>query len=139
MKELMFSLLLWIGTNSSLPSENVTLPQVEFVSSEEMRSLFGMEKVCCGAILNGLYQIEDKIIYLHEDWDQYDLLDRSFLLHELVHHHQKKEGYACREEKEKEAYELQFKYLKENATDNPKEVLHINDIFYIIMTTCSVF
>ena len=139
MKELMISLLLWIGTNSTLMVEKVILPQVEFVSSEEMHRMFGMGEDCGGPTVKALYQIEDKIIYLQEDWDQYNLIDKSFLLHELIHHSQKLEGYECREKREEEAYELQFKYLKENAIDNPKEVLHINDMFYIIMTTCSVF
>ena len=33
MKELMISLLLWIGTNSTLMVENVILPQVKFIKS----------------------------------------------------------------------------------------------------------
>ena len=74
---------------------------------------------------------------MHNDWDQYNIVDRSFLLHELVHHRQIESNYKCRQEKEKEAYELQFKYLIENAINNPQEVLHINDLFYIILTTCA--
>jgi len=139
MKELMISLLLWIGTNSTLMVENVILPQVKFTSSEEMHRIFSMEDNCGDTTVKALYDIHNKEIYLLDDWDKSNLIDRSFLLHELVHHLQKQKGYECRQKKEEEAYELQFKYLKESAIDNPKEVLHINDLFYIIMTTCDIF
>ena len=43
----------------------------------------------------------------------------------------------CRQEMEEEAYELQFKFLKENAINNPQEILDINDVFYVILTTCA--
>ena len=127
MKELMLLLLVWIGNNSTLEVEQVFLPEVKFVSSAELHARFGLEERCDGI----------KVIYLHNDWDQYNIVDRSFLLHELVHHRQIESNYKCRQEKEKEAYELQFKYLIENAINNPQEVLHINDLFYIILTTCA--
>jgi len=137
MKELMLLLLVWIGNNSTLEVEQVFLPEVKFVSSEELHARFGLEERCDGIKVKGLYHKDDKIIYLRDDWDQYNLIDRSFLLHELVHHRQIESNYKCRQEKEKEAYELQFKYLIENAINNPQEVLHINDLFYIILTTCA--
>jgi len=137
MKELMLLLLVWIGNNSTLEVEQVFLPEVKFISSAELHERFGIEERCDGIKVKGLYHKDDKIIYLRDDWDQYNLIDRSFLLHELVHHRQIESNYKCRQEKEKEAYELQFKYLIENAINNPQEVLHINDIFYIILTTCA--
>jgi len=137
MKELMLLLLVWIGNNSTLEVEQVFLPEVKFVSSAELHARFGLEERCDGIKVKGLYHKDDKIIYLRDDWDQYNLIDRSFLLHELVHHRQIESNYKCRQEKEKEAYELQFKYLIENAINNPQEVLHINDLFYIILTTCA--
>lgn len=138
MKELMLSLLLWIGANSSLPTERVILPQVKFISSEEMSQIFNVNVDCSDTTVKALYHIKNKIIYLHEDWDQSNLIDRSFLLHELVHHRQRKEGYECREKKEKEAYELQFKYLRENDVKDPKKVLNIGDLFYVIITSCEI-
>ena len=98
---------------------------------------FGIEERCDGVKIKALYHRDNKIIYLHEDWNEYNLLDRSFLLHELVHHRQKEAEYMCRQEMEHEAYELQFKFLKENAINNPQEILDINDVFYVILTTCA--
>jgi hypothetical protein len=138
MKELMISLLLWIGANSSLSIEGVVLPEVEFISSEEMHEMMNIEmpKDCTDAKVKALYYIPKKIIYLQKEWDKNKVMDRSFLLHELIHHLQKNNNYECREKREEEAYELQFTYLKEHSIKNPKEALHISDLFYIVMTSC---
>jgi hypothetical protein len=137
MKELMLLLLVWIGNNSTLEVERVFLPEVKFISSAELHEKFNIEERCDGVKIKALYHRDNKIIYLHEDWNEYNLLDRSFLLHELVHHRQKESEYMCRQEMEHEAYELQFKFLKENAINNPQEILDINDVFYVILTTCA--
>jgi len=138
MKELMISLLFWIGVNSSLPIEGVVLPKVEFISSEEMHSMMNMKmpKDITEVQVKALYYIPDKIIYLRNDWNKTEALDRSVLLHELVHHLQKNDEYECREKREEEAYELQFTYMREHNIENPKRVLHIGDLFYTVMTSC---
>ena len=137
MKELMISLILWIGANSTLPAEGVILPEVEFLSSEELRTLYIIEDVCDTGEIRALYDLNNTIIYLLEDWDKSNLIDRSFLLHELVHHLQKEEGYEVRIIREEESYELQFMYLRESAIDDPEEVLRISDLFSI-MNNCHI-
>ena len=109
MKELMLSLILWIGANSTLPVEGVTLPEVEFLSSEELHTIYTIDDACDTVEITALYDLNNTIIYLLDDWNKSNLIDRSFLLHELVHHLQKQKGYECRQKKEEEAYELQFK------------------------------
>ena len=137
MKELLLSLILWIGANSTLPAEGVILPEVEFLSSEELRTLYIIEDVCDTGEIRALYDLNNTIIYLLEDWDKSNLIDRSFLLHELVHHLQKEEGYEVRIIREEESYELQFMYLRESAIDDPEEVLRISDLFSI-MNNCHI-
>tara|TARA_R110002020_G_C15980725_1_gene748429 strand:- start:287 stop:703 length:417 start_codon:yes stop_codon:yes gene_type:complete len=137
MKELLLSLILWIGANSTLPVEGVPLPEVEFLSSEELHTLYIIEDVCDTGEIRALYDLNNTIIYLLEDWDKSNLIDRSFLLHELVHHLQKEEGYEVRIIREEESYELQFMYLRESAIDDPEEVLRISDLFSI-MNNCHI-
>ena len=137
MKELLLSLILWIGANSTLPVEGVPPPEVEFLSSEEFRTLYIIEDVCDTGEIIALYDLNNTIIYLLEDWDKSNLIDRSFLLHELVHHLQKEEGYEVRIIREEESYELQFMYLRESAIDDPEEVLRISDLFSI-MNNCHI-
>ncbi len=137
MKELLLSLILWIGANSTLPVEGVPPPEVEFLSSEELRTLYIIEDVCDTGEIRALYDLNNTIIYLLEDWDKSNLIDRSFLLHELVHHLQKEEGYEVRIIREEESYELQFMYLRESAIDDPEEVLRISDLFSI-MNNCHI-
>ena len=137
MKELLLSLILWIGANSTLPVEGVPLPEVEFLSSEELHTLYTIEDVCDTGEISALYDLNNTIIYLLEDWDKSNLIDRSFLLHELVHHLQKEEGYELRIIREEESYELQFMYLRESAIDDPEEVLRISDLFSI-MNNCHI-
>ena len=86
MKELMISLLLWIGTNSTLMVENVILPQVKFTSSEEMHRIFGMEDSCGDTTVKALYDIHNKEIYLLDDWDKSNLIDRSFYHLHILHY-----------------------------------------------------
>jgi len=137
MKELMMSLLLWIGANSTLPVEGVPLPEIEFLSSEELHNLYTVEDAC-DTNYRALYDMNHTIIYLLDDWDESNLIDRSFLLHELVHHVQKEEGYEFRVMREEESYLLQFSYLEESATDDSDEMLRISDLFYIIMNNCHI-
>ena len=138
MKELMISLILWIGANSTLPVEGVTLPEVKILSAEELYNLYTIEDACDTVETRALYDLNNKIIYLLNDWDKSNLIDRSFLLHELVHHLQKEEGYKFRIMREEKSYELQFIYLQESAINNPEEVLHISDLFYIVMNNCHI-
>ena len=117
--------------------EGVPPPEVEFLSSEELRTLYIIEDVCDTGEIRALYDLNNTIIYLLEDWDKSNLIDRSFLLHELVHHLQKEEGYEVRIIREEESYELQFMYLRESAIDDPEEVLRISDLFSI-MNNCHI-
>jgi|TARA_R110002020_G_scaffold188301_3_gene387042 hypothetical protein len=137
MKELMVSLLIWIGANSTLPVEDVPLPEIEYLSSEELYTLYTIEDAC-DTNYRALYDMNHTIIYLLDDWNKSNLIDRSFLLHELVHHVQKEEGYESRVMREEESYQLQFSYLQESATDDSDEVLRISDLFYIIMNNCHI-
>lgn len=137
MKELMLSLILWIGANSTLPVEGVTLPEIEFLSSEELHTLYTIEDACDTGEIRALYDLNNALIYLLDDWDDSNLIDRSFLLHELVHHLQKEEGYEFKIIRDEESYELQFMYLRESALEDSEDKLRVSDLFSI-MNNCHI-
>ena len=137
MKELMLSLILWIGANSTLPVEGVTLPEIEFLSSEELHTLYTIEDACDTGEIRALYDLNNALIYLLNDWDKSNLIDRSFLLHELVHHLQKEEGYEFKIIRDEESYELQFMYLRESALEDSEDKLRVSDLFSI-MNNCHI-
>jgi len=57
---------------------------------------------------------------------------------ELVHHFQKVHGlpYGCNDEREKLAYAMQIKWLREQGVDDPHSLLQINDFFIVMVSMC---
>lgn len=53
----------------------------------------------------------------HQSWDPTNIREKSYLLHELVHHAQflSKRSYPCHRAQEEEAYRLQNQWLIENG------------------------
>ncbi len=97
------------------------LPEVHFVPRETMQ-----EMVCKRPCAVKAFYLPDKGVFIDEALEvKDDAYSRSILLHELVHHLQHVGGKfeeldsTCHrwQAKEKEAYEIQHKYLKRmNAT-----------------------
>lgn len=142
MNNLILALLLWIGANSTLSVDDVAIPEIQFVSIDMLHQLAGVRAPITkekDRVVIALYNRETKIIYLQKSWKGNEIKDQSFLLHELVHYVQKEKGYECNQKKEEEAYELQFKFLREAGIKNPKEVLNIGELFYVILTICDLF
>ena len=89
-----------------------------------------------------LYNHEKQVIVLNKKFDISTIHDQSVLMHELVHHMQNHIGVnletvACKGELEKEAYELQNQWLKEKYNTNVFDVIGINELFLMILTSCS--
>lgn len=61
--------------------------------------------------------IPGQVIINHVIWDRTSVRSTSYLVHELVHHAQffSNKKYACNNEKEREAYEMQNKWLAERG------------------------
>ena len=87
-----------------------------------------------------LYNHKEKLIILDKNFNIDTIHDQSVLLHELVHHLQSHSGKdfngSCRGHLEKEAYELQDQWLKEKYDTNVYDVIGINELFLILLTTC---
>ena len=66
--------------------------------------------------------------------------DHSVIFHELVHHMQFHNGVydkiRCKGQLEKEAYELQDKWLQEKYNVRINETIGINDLFILMVINC---
>lgn len=93
-----------------------------------------------GILLKGAYDPAEKIIYLDITFDSDDLVDRSYLLHELVHHfqvhHREDHGIRTRGILEGEAYRLQLRWLEEAGVSDPLVVLDIDESTLLIIERC---
>jgi hypothetical protein len=68
-----------------------------------------------------LYDSEEKTVYIQKK-NYSDKTNMSYLIHELIHHYQFESGnnkkVRCINELEKEAYEIQVKFLEQHTTDS---------------------
>jgi hypothetical protein len=117
MAELMLSLLTWLGSHTA---HRVDLPLPNLVLAEpyQLCVRYGeRDKGRCAATrLRGFYD-RHLTIFLHADFDPRSPVDRSRLLHELVHYVQWKNGAhgRCWGELELEAYRLQDAWRAEHG------------------------
>jgi len=134
MSELILALLTWIVTETGLAMPPP--PPVVMVSEEHMNELVsGGTEV---RDVRGLYNRETRIVYLRNDWNAADLRSRASLLHELVHHVQAFNGVParCPGERERQAYDLTVKWLREQGVVDPYAVLDTDEFTIIIRTMC---
>ena len=142
MDQLMFAFMAWISAVTGLPPAE-ELPELVFNTPAELQMLHhpgaayregdGVPQAVA------LYDLEERIIHLTDDWEVRDPVDLSVLLHELVHHMQASAdvGYDCRGAMEKVAYDAQIAFLASMDLDM-FEVMEINRLFYVLLTTCSL-
>jgi hypothetical protein len=135
--ELLVSLLTaWIAVQTGLSS--VEPPRIEIVGPGVMSERAFGPGVAASPLLRGLYSQPEATVFLRGDWDASKLRDQSELLHELVHHFQNVHNlkFGCGAEREKLAYELQLKWLREKGVADPYELLEINAFFVVMVSVC---
>ncbi len=120
MKELMLSLVVWLGANSEYHFET-QLPQIRQLTMYELCRTYGIQDMerCDSARLKAFYDREGTI-YLSSDFDAENIYDKSRLLHELVHHGQwlaGKQQQHCLGHLELEAYTLQDQWRNERGLE----------------------
>lgn len=137
MKALVVELIAWIAAHSGLAP--VGPPHVVAVPVEELVERF------CGApvpaddvTIEALYDRDSATVYVTEGWNRADVVDRSKLLHELVHHvHIRNRVEAhCAAALEPLAYELQFAWLQENGVDDPYKALNTDAFTVRLNSAC---
>ena len=158
--EIILAMMLWISsvTGYTIPE----LPQIIYLSSVDIKKYaYGCDKAIippenkdiCDAqefwdlddINNerapiALYDNKQQHIILNEKFNIETVHDQSVLLHELIHHVQLHNGVykkvKCKNELEAEAYELHDKWLREKYGVTLKNIIGINELFLIFVTTC---
>ncbi len=126
----------WIATQTALPAPPP--PRVVQIDPAAMQELAAAGDVQLMYRVRALYGRNGQVIYLRKNWDAEQLSDRSELVHELVHHFQTIHGlpYGCNAQREKLAYELQIKWLREQGVEDPYSLLQINDFFIVMSSVC---
>jgi len=110
MDALILVLLGWLNLYTEYDT-NVELPNIVITEQANMCAQYGINDpgICQATKLKGFYD-KRYTIYLHPDFDPMNEVDRSRLLHELVHYLQWQNGVnknACWGNLEVEAYNLQ--------------------------------
>ncbi len=113
MKEILTALMIWLGANTPF-NTNFDVPVVVFLPQEEMNSMYYKDNEHEPNSLHGMYDKENDIIYLPDDWDRREAWDMGVLVHEMVHYLQdmNEMKFACSAEMEKMAWPIQQFYLK---------------------------
>jgi hypothetical protein len=88
--------------------------------------------------VQGFYLRATATVYLPETWQLTALRDQSTLLHELVHHAQRlnKVGAACPGQLERQAYDLQVAWLREQGVAQPFDLIGIDEFTMLMLTAC---
>ena len=160
MNEIILAMMLWISnvTGYSIPQQ----PDILFLSSHDIKAYaYGCDddpippqnldycearefwEVDDMGKFHGpiaLYDHIKKTVILNENFDINQIHDQSVIFHELVHHLQYNDGedkrVKCMGELEKEAYNLQDKWLQEKYGVTVWDTIHINRLFFMLITRC---
>ena len=125
---LVATLLAWIVAQTGLASPDpphIVLDQSARMPSESVQAF---------------YRHASATIYLPGTWRPEGLGNRSILLHELVHHVQWFNGVRvpCGRALERQAYDLQIRWLREQDVADPYELIGTDEFTVIIFSTCPI-
>ena len=128
MKELIISLMLWIGTNTDY-GVDFPVPRVE-------RMGIIMEEIIFPDY-EGFYDYKKNIIYIRRELDLKDPWTQGVLLHEVIHYLQDMNNaqFECTAEMEKDAWPLQKKYLKEVHN----YIWNFDILWYMVISDCGQY
>jgi hypothetical protein len=131
------SYLTWIAQKTGW--REAPAPSIRVVSEEQLSTMFfGSPNGFMGIRPKALYSFADHVIFLSVALDPSNLLDRSIVVHELVHHSQVTNVviFACRGQYETQAYELQAQWLHEHGVEHPFKLMQTNRTTIAAMSEC---
>jgi hypothetical protein len=147
---LLTSIINWLAANYDLPASQ-DLPRVEFTTPMKLVAMRYKARTPTGwredAIRDpsvqaahqrevvAIYNDRTRTIFLAEGWNGAEPVERSVLVHEMVHHLQNLANlkYECSAAREKLAYEAQSDWLKLHGLDLEEEFNL--DLFTIFVTS----
>ncbi len=142
MEQMVAALLAWAAWQMGQPAP--AAPGVVLAPAEEVAARrYGPGAGKGGARSGGrqviaVYDRRSATVYLPEDWDGSDLVDRSVLLHELVHHVQavNRVPAVCAAQWEPQAYELQARWLAAQGVDDPLAAIGVDRLTVKVSSMC---
>ena len=125
----------WIVAQTGLSAPDH--PPIHFATAMEMATRYGSPENSA-LELQALYNRTEGAIYLPRQWLPDDLRQKSALLHELVHHVQRSNNieFPCVAAYERQAYDLQIKWLREQGVDDPYALIGINELGIYMLSVC---
>jgi hypothetical protein len=126
-------LIAWIeaATDYDVSRTRIDPPRVRFAETGEEITYEGASLVIQRDI-RALYDLQTRTIYLIRPWNERDTMNVSSLLHELVHDVQfQNRHWLCSSATEKQAYELQARWLNERH-----ETVRFNWVQIAILSRC---
>ena len=135
MNSLVAIYIAWIVAQTGLSAPDH--PPIHFATPAEMAMRYGSPENS-GLELQALYNRTEGAIYLPQQWLPDDLRQKSALLHELVHHVQRSNNLdlPCVAAYERQAYDLQIKWLREQGVDDPYALIGINELGIYMLSVC---
>tara|TARA_E500000178_G_scaffold351482_1_gene412665 strand:+ start:2285 stop:2716 length:432 start_codon:yes stop_codon:yes gene_type:complete len=137
MKELIISLLLWIGAETNY-NVDVAQPEIKMMSQTALEHKFYGHKKPANGTLHAFYDPKTDIIYLNENFDRFNAFHKGVLLHELLHYvidlnDVVGKKFQCMRETELEVYPLQEKYLLEVHG----VVFEYDELYVLLQSNCN--
>lgn len=133
--EIAKELLRWINKHSSFTYNIDEIPKVIKVTAREMAEVAFGKRASLSQMrhkINGLYNFNEKAVYILDSIDLESDKGKSILLHELVHYMQYQHGHdkdvTCKNELESLAYLLQVKYLESQESSFMISNKHIDRV-----------
>ena len=114
-------------------------PTICFATDTQLAEMaYGGEGKPNDLTINALYAPKSHIVYLSEKWNPDDLRDRSYLLHELIHHLQALNNVKalCLAAYERPTFELQLEWLREQGIQDPYKFLDIDEFTIMLISAC---
>lgn len=136
METIAAALLAWVIAKTGLTAPAV--PPIVLVPQHRLVQIaFGPFPPAASGV-SALYERKTGKIYMREGWNANELLDRSELLHELVHHVQYANNVPapCLAAHEGQAIHLQLQWLREQGVQDPYDFLNINELYVMLVSSC---
>jgi hypothetical protein len=126
----------WIIQQTGWPAADI--PPIKTASFARLRELSGLSSDAEWIQRAAFYSKSEHLMYLAESWNKDDLVDRSILVHELVHHLQMANHIqlACWGRYEAQAYELQIQWLHTQGVQDPNNLLHASEASIQSLAEC---
>jgi hypothetical protein len=134
--QLVVVLLAWISTHTGLVAPPPLA--VHFAPHRELSRKFYGDADWPARPLQGVYERSNRTIYLRAEAEKGDLRAVSVLLHELTHHVQRSNRLSlpCPQAYERQAFELQLLWLRQQGTDDPYRVVGASELTILQLTAC---